>query len=329
MEEDKRNVLLFFVISVLIMVSYPYFFNQKQANQQHFQKLNEYETPIVAPKVNNNSSVFNQNKVENIKIESVSIIGSISSCGAKIGDVKLKKYKKDSVGNENVSVFGNSDGNYFAITNWVSDNPGIILPNENTCWKAKSTKVTETSPVELTWDNGNGLIFEKHISIDDNFLVTIIDKVKNYGNENVSLKSVMRINRKFEKSSDSFNFYEGPLGYTNGKLEEISYEDLSKKDNVTIETKGGWFGITDKYWLVAFLPNQNLTYKVSYRHSRDSKNVYVIESVDDALLIAPSVEISKTHHLFVGPKEIKTLDMYENKLGVKHFDMAIDFGYLY
>jgi YidC/Oxa1 family membrane protein insertase len=46
-------------------------------------------------------------------------------------------------------------------------------------------------------------------------------------------------------------------------------------------------------------------------------------------LIRPSVEVSKTHHLFVGAKEIKTLDMYEEKLKVQHFDLAIDFGCLY
>jgi YidC/Oxa1 family membrane protein insertase len=46
-------------------------------------------------------------------------------------------------------------------------------------------------------------------------------------------------------------------------------------------------------------------------------------------MIAPSVDVAKTNNLFVGAKEINTLDMYEEKLQVQHFDLAIDFGCLY
>ena len=46
-------------------------------------------------------------------------------------------------------------------------------------------------------------------------------------------------------------------------------------------------------------------------------------------IVNPSAEFSKTHHLFIGAKEINTLDMYEEKLDVPHLDLVIDFGYLY
>jgi YidC/Oxa1 family membrane protein insertase len=334
MEEDKRNVMIFFAISMLIMIGYPHFFgNQASVIVPKLEQKTDEATAkvmetrrIVRPK-----APIQSNAIKNIAIESFSLRGNISSRGAKIDDVKLNGYSKQIESDEKISIFGEKKGNYFAITNWDTDDSKTILPDENTCWKTDSKKLSETSPVIFTWNNGGGLIFEKHISVDEKFLITVVDRVKNYGTKTVVLRSKTKINRTFEKKADdSFSFYEGPLGYLNGKLEEVSYESISKKEEITHDTKGGWFGITDKYWLVAFLPNQNLNYKVLYKHKMGGdKNVYKIEGVDEEISITPSMEVSKIHYLFVGAKEIKTLDMYENKLNVKHFDMAIDFGYLY
>ncbi|MDR2067395.1 MAG: membrane protein insertase YidC [Holosporaceae bacterium] len=337
MEEEKRNMLLFLAISLLIMVGYPYFFsNTKYLNSP---KMDEQTSMVASGDTASNIStkspsiisVARQYKIKRIKIKTNSISGVISSKGAKIDSVCLAKYKESLDGSETVAVLGEKNGRYFAQTDWISDNSSDALPNENTHWKTDSTELSENSPVTFTWENGNGLIFEKHISIDNNYLITIVDRVKNHGAVSVTLKSRALIHREFAQKTDgAVSFYEGPLGYLNGKLEEISYDEIAKKSEIGHETVGGWFGITDKYWLAAFIPHQNLSHKVFYRHSAQSaRSVFNIESLDDAVTVAPSMEISKTHRLFVGAKEIKALDMYEDKLQVKHFDMALDFGYLY
>jgi YidC/Oxa1 family membrane protein insertase len=114
-------------------------------------------------------------------------------------------------------------------------------------------------------------------------------------------------------------------------LEEVKYEDISKQKEIHYQTRGGWFGVTDKYWLTAFIPNQQQSYGVTYRHLLDSdgQTLYRVESSTDFISVAPSAEISQTHRLFVGAKEINTLDMYEEKLSAPHMDLAIDFGCLY
>ncbi|MDR3187404.1 MAG: membrane protein insertase YidC [Holosporaceae bacterium] len=337
MEEEKRNVLLFFAVSVLIMVGYPYFFNGggHPSSAKIDGPVSMADGGNAAPNVPKKSPPAihpaPQYKIKHIKIKTNDLSGVISSRGAKIDNVCLAKYRKNLDGSESAPVLGEENGRYFAQTDWTSDNPSDVLPDEHTCWKTDSTELSEGSPVTLTWENGNGLVFEKHISIDDNYLITIVDVVKNHGTANVTLKSRARIHRELAQKADgAMSFYEGPLGYLNGKLEEISYDNIAKKSEIRHETTGGWFGITDKYWLVAFIPHQSLNYKVFYRHSAQSdKSIFNVESTDNAVTVAPSVEISKTHRLFVGAKEIKTLDMYEDKLQIKHLDMALDFGYLY
>jgi YidC/Oxa1 family membrane protein insertase len=323
--------MMFFAISMLIMVGYPYFFNSNRiVEPTAIESVKEKsEVSSISPPLSKVEVPVQQIKAENIFIESKNLSGIISSRGVKIDNVRLKKYKKDKSNEETVQVLGDSRI-YFAQTSWVSDDSNIVLPDENSCWKTNSTSLSENSPVTLTWDNGNGLLLEKQISVDEGFVITIVDKIKNYGAGNVSLRAMTIISREFESTDDSMNFYEGPLGYINGKLEEIKYEDILKQKKVNYQTQGGWFGITDKYWLTAFIPNQKLRHNVSYKcASTGGKNIYSVESITDVISIAPSVDISKTHNLFIGAKEINTLDMYEEKLGVKHFDLAIDFGCLY
>jgi YidC/Oxa1 family membrane protein insertase len=331
MEEDKRNVVLFFAVSMMIMIGYPYFFNDTAVAPEPTVATRSVEGQSGDPATSSVPKVavpIQQAKVENIRLESENLSGIICSRGAKIDNVSLKKYKKDLDGDEIVKVL---DGeNHFAQTGWTTDDPNAILPDENSRWQASSTRLSEDSPVTLTWDNGAGLLFEKHISIDKNFLITVVDKVKNYGADATSLKFVATASREFPPEGNSMNFYEGPLGYIDGKLEEMKYEDISKKGEIRRKSQGGWFGITDKYWLTAFVPDQKQNCDVAYKHSSvGAKSSCRVEISTDAILIVPSAEISQTHRLFVGAKEIKTLDAYEEKLGAKHFDLAIDFGWLY
>jgi YidC/Oxa1 family membrane protein insertase len=336
MEEEKRNVVIFIAIFMLIMFVYPNFFGNHQNNAGNFQvaqvasndifsgpTLRAVERKVIATSAD-------QEKPRDILLDSKNLKGVISTLGIKIDNVLLKKYNKDK-SSEKVSVFGEKKDRYYARVEWKSENVNILLPNEDTIWKTDCTKLSEKSPVTLTWDNHDGLLFERKISVDENFMISIVDKVKNYGEQTVSLISTTGINREFDKSSNNtWTSYEGPLGYLNGKLEEFSYEDIVKKGEIKNQTNAGWFGITDKYWLVAFIPDQKASNNVSYRHfAEGNKNIYKIESSGEPLILKPSSEFTCSYNLFVGAKEIKILDMYEQKLGVKHFDLALDFGWFY
>ena len=50
--------------------------------------------------------------------------------------------------------------------------------------------------------------------------------------------------------------HEGPIAVLNNRLIEIDYDDLIEDGSKNIFSKGGWIGITDKYWLAALIPDQ-------------------------------------------------------------------------
>ena len=330
-QEQKRNVMLFFAISLIVMLGYPYVFKSPMQGQISNQSQNVTTDSYSSQNFDKKLTVVRkepipQAEAKTIEVRAPRIFGTISTKGLKFSDIKLNDYTKQYDSQEKVSVFGKE--NYFAASGWKSDDKSLILPDENSCWEADGTKLTPETPVTLVWDNGVGLIFTKKISVDENFVFTITDEVKNYSDESVRLQNTTLIHRELEKNKpESIGFYHGPIGYFDGKLKEVDYEDIEKKKEISYKSKGGWFGITDKYWLVSFIPEHNSSYSVNYK-SLGSGN-YVIESSEDWSVVNPSSKFSKVHHLFVGAKEINTLDMYEEKLNVPHLDLVIDFGYLY
>lgn len=330
-QEQKRNVMLFFAISLVIMLGYPYVFKSSTQNQVNVADQNVAAISHVLENSTQNlyeksHVAIQQAEVKTITIKAPRISGTLSTKGLKFNKINLNNYTKQYDSSEKVSVFG--EDNYFASSGWSSDDKSLILPDENTCWETDGIELAPRSPVVLTWNNGHGLIFTKKISVDDNFVFTITDKVKNYGNDSVSLRNSSRIYRELGKDkSESIGFYHGPIGYFNEKLKEVGYDDIEKEKEISYQSKGGWFGITDKYWLVSFIPEQNSSYSISYKFLGNA--TYFVESNDNLSIVNPSAELSKTHHLFIGAKEINTLDMYEKRLDVPHLDLVIDFGYLY
>ena len=333
-QEQKRNVMLFFAISLIVMLGYPYVFKsqtQIQVNDSNNQNQEVAAASYLSQNFDKKSlpkkeSIVHQAEIKTIEICAPRISGTISTKGVKFNNVNLSDYTQRYDNQDKVSVFGEED--YFTSSGWKSDNKSVILPDENTCWETSSTKLTPESPIVLTWDNGAGLIFKKKISVDENFVFTVTDEVKNYGAEAVRLQNTMLVYRELGKDkSESIGFYHGPIGYFDGKLREVGYDNIDKEKEISYKSKGGWFGITDKYWLVSFIPEHNSSYSVNYKSLGNGN--YVVESNEDWSVVNPSSKFSKDYHLFIGAKEINTLDMYEEKLNVPHLDLVIDFGYLY
>ncbi|MCF6356234.1 MAG: membrane protein insertase YidC, partial [Draconibacterium sp.] len=77
-----------------------------------------------------------------------------------------------------------------------TNSSSIKVPDATTSWTLKGNKtLTQNSPVILTWDNDQGLLFERTISVDDNYLFTIKDRVQNTSAQTVDLYAYAMIHR--------------------------------------------------------------------------------------------------------------------------------------
>ncbi len=108
----------------------------------------------------------------------------------------------------------------------------------------------------LSWDNGAGLTFQIVLSVDDNYMFTVEQRVQNATGAPVTLFPWARIRRDYTPVLvGNYVLFEGLLGVVNGTLQETTYAKATSEAKTnngvayTATSPGGWAGITDKYWL--------------------------------------------------------------------------------
>jgi YidC/Oxa1 family membrane protein insertase len=333
--EGSRNMIIAMVLTLAIVLGWSYLKppETKPVVAQQVVQPGLPTTPAaVAAVPQTRESILGSQ--ERIALETPSMKGSIRLKGARIDDVTLIKYPK-TVDDEKDYVTllapDQTEKPYFADFGWMSGTATIKLPDAETPWQIKGNKTLKPdAPVTLEWRNGQGLTFVRTLQVDENYVFTITDKIKNDTAQSFSLHAYGTIAREnMGEVSSFFILHEGPIGYLQDKLVEAKYEDLNKKP-ASYDSLGGWAGLTDKYWLTALIPPQNANLKVTYRGVFNGKDHrYYADYVGPAMTLEGNGSIEFTNHFFAGAKVLKILDHYDTTLGIKHFDSAVDFGWFY
>ena len=117
-------------------------------------------------------------------------------------------------------------------------------------------KLGPNNPVVFKWTNNQGIIFEKKISIDEQYLFIINQKIINNSEKTYNFYPYGQIIRN--SAPEVTNFYilhEGLLGVFDEQLVEKDYDDIEEK-KYSINANNGWLGITDKYWIASLIPEK-------------------------------------------------------------------------
>ncbi|ARN85212.1 membrane protein insertase YidC [Candidatus Nucleicultrix amoebiphila] len=350
-QKNNLNLLFVLILTTIFFIGWNYFYERprdKKLQETSVQQTTSTQNanapmtngPTTQPVLSGPVSVDQAIKSDpRITIETPKLKGSINLTGARFDNLSLEEYRENGTSNSpTIALLNpqNTQNPYFAEFGWVSDQQGQKLPDMSTLWQADQKILKINQPVTLHWNNGQGLIFERVIKVDDQYLFTITDRVTNKTNNSLNLSSYGIINRfGTPKTSGFMILHEGPLGYLNDKLIEIDYKDLQKKPLDSYQSEGGWMGITDKYWLTALIPDQKMQARVNYKNTpvtqdpSGASDHYSVDYLSPAQVVKTGESIEATTHLFAGAKVLEVLDQYEVTLGIKHFDKAVDFGRLY
>jgi len=275
-------------------------------------------------------------KDSRITVSSELLSGSIALKGLRFDDLTLKQYHQELDENSPpVALFSpsNSDKAYFAEIGWWSKDTTITYPNASTNWKADNNVLNAGGTVNLHWNSPENVKFKVAITLDENYLFTIKQSTENNSSRPISTKYYGLINRVYEETADRMVniLHQGMIGAVANELKEYSYDNI--KDEKKESFSNGivnWLGITDKYWLAAFIPDDVENYGANYSYSSKSgRDQFQADFISNEKLIESGGSFELTHHLFAGPKKVDLLDKYENEYGIKLFDRAIDFGWFY
>jgi YidC/Oxa1 family membrane protein insertase len=362
--EDTRNLFLAIALSVLVMAAWQYFYAgplyqrehqaQMQANQANTAPSSEAQpsgsptaslpgapaaaTPPGAP-VTTTAETVSAALAANprVIIDTASIGGSIDLKGARIDDIVLKDYHETvDPKSPNVRLFsppGAPDA-YWAETGFVSPGGVAKTPNLDTLWTADRQTLTPAQPVTLTWDNGAGLVFKRVVAVDDKYMFTVTDSVVNSGPSPATVQPYALILRHGRPNVAGYSvLHEGFVGVIgDGGVQEVTYAGIEKATGKVNAFKGdgGWLGFTDKYWGSAIIPDQTAPIEARFSASGTVQPVdYQADFLGKEQTVAPGAAAETMTRVFAGAKEVSTIDNYASKLGIKKFDLMIDWGWFY
>ena len=203
------------------------------------------------------------------------------------------------------------------------------MPDATTVWTSNQQTLTPENPVTLSWKNPDGITFFQEISLDANYMFTIKQRVHNSGSKSATVFPFGRISRTgTPEITDFYILHEGLLGVFEGVLKEIDYDEIQEDRLVQNKSKGGWIGITDKYWLTALIPDQNTSADNRFS-DQIQKNLdnYQVDFRSDAQVIRPGAIAETSSRFFAGAKEAQLIIDYRDQLNITRFDLAIDWGW--
>ncbi len=361
MSEDNRNLYLAIGLSILVILGWNYFYAAPQMQQQR-QTQAQMQQPNTAPQpgsptalpaaspnappqggVTNEGPGATETREAAIKadprvsLDSRALFGSIDLRGARIDDVSLKAYRETpDPHSQNIVLLSplGSPAPYYAEVGFVNK-PGqnLLLPTPRTVWSADGKTLTSQTPVTLTYDNGQGLVFHRRIAIDDHYMFTVTDSVENKSGAAVTLYPYALVSRHGKPKTSGYSIlHEGMVGVIGDSgVQEPTYDSILKEPKATksLGGTGGWLGFTDKYWAAVVVPDQQVPYEGTFSARGAALKIYQADYLAAPITAAPGATAQTTSRVFAGAKEVQTLDTYQNDLGIKKFELLIDWGWFY
>ena len=335
---DTRNVIAAISLSAAVIILYSLFFQpdpssikQNLAEKKKIEKNINTDTPSLDKNENftklSRTDALEEN--DRVRFENGSVIGSISLKGATIDDLTFKEYNLKLNGKEKVILLSprNVDDGYIIESGFVTSNKNIDVPDASTVWKISGNKIlTNNNPIKLTWSNSQGITFEKYISLDDQFLFTVKEKIINRSDKSYNFYSYGQIIRnKLPKISGFYILHEGFLSVLDDELIEEDYDDIQEK-KFTRTAQEGFIGISDKYWITSLIPQKGKEFKTTFDYKNKFRANYISTQGTE---VGPNSSIEEKIQIITAAKRVNIIDGYAENLKINKFDLVIDWGFMY
>ena len=336
--ENQKNLFLAIIISMAIIFGFQLLVPQPERTPITEEQTNSESLVDLSIQKSSTTVLAERNEVINetgrVDFDNSKIKGSINLNGGLIDDLILEEFRETLDPTSDLIEFLNplgSDNAYYLDTGWVSSDSTIELPDSNSIWRADKNSIGVNDPVKLTWTSDQNITFEKIISLDEDYLFSVDQRVINNSGLSFDLYPYGLSKRQgIPEMQNFFILHEGPLSITDSVLKEYDYDDLKDDKKIKHPSIGGWIGMTDKYWQTAIIPNQNEPVQQTYSYSFvDNVDNFQTDIVGQKIAVSNNASISHNFMIFAGPKIVKVIDKYMEEYGVQEFDRSVDFGWFY
>ncbi|MDC0330612.1 membrane protein insertase YidC [Candidatus Pelagibacter sp.] len=333
---DTKNVIAAISLSAAVIILYSLFFQPDPATiKQNLAEQKKIENNTDTPSLDKNENFTKLSRTDALKknnriqFENESVVGSISLKGAAIDDLTFKEYNVELNKNEKIILLNprNVEDGYLIESGFVSTNKNIDIPDASTVWEITGNKrLTNNNPIKLTWSNTQGIAFEKHISLDDQFLFTVKEKIINSSDKSYNFYSYGQIIRnEIPEISGFYILHEGFLSVLDDQLIEEDYDDIQDKKFTQIAQEG-FVAISDKFWVTSVIPPKGKEFKTTFDYKNKFRANYISTK---GIEVKANSSIEEKIQIIVAAKRVNVIDGYAENLDINKFDLAIDWGFMY
>ena len=333
---DTKNVIAAISLSAAVIILYSLFFQPDPATiKKNLAEQNKIENNTDTPSLDKNENFSKLSRTDALKendriqFENGSVVGSISLKGAAIDDLTFKEYNVELNKNEKIILLNprNVEDGYLVESGFVSTNKNIDIPDASTVWEITGNKrLTNNNPIKLTWSNTQGITFEKHISLDDQFLFTVKEKIINSSDKSYNFYSYGQIIRnEIPEISGFYILHEGFLSVLDDELIEEDYDDIQDKKFTQIAQEG-FVAISDKFWVTSVIPPKGKEFKTTFDYKNKFRANYISTK---GIEVKANSSIEEKIQIIVAAKRVNVIDGYAENLDINKFDLAIDWGFMY
>jgi YidC/Oxa1 family membrane protein insertase len=348
MDDQNRNLILATALSFLVILVWFFLFPPPEptAPPAVTEQTLLPPTPEAAPVTGAEGTAAAAASAPRVPIETPRLEGTIALAGGRIDDLALRDYRETLAPDAPIvrvlRPVGETGAQYVHY-GWGSVDGTIgpdLLPGPNTVWTLAAGDVLGPGrPVTLEWSNGAGLTFSRVISVDEDFLFTVTQRVANAGAAPVAIYPFGVAERK-GIPADLKNFFilhEGIVRVADGVLQETDYDSLADLEPIVAEggpaevlevASSGWIGFTDHFWQTVLIPRAGQPFTAVMKHLPQS-DIYRTSIRLPAVTVAPGASAEVTTDMFAGAKEWETIRDYEDAGKVDRFIDSIDWGWFF
>lgn len=355
-KEDQRNFLLAILAMVAFVFLYQIFvmepaqkrYQAQQAQiaaQQQVAAVDTAAAEATGPKPLPEALAASPR----IALDAPSVDGSIRLAGARLDDLNLKQYFLTVDREEEIRLLRPEESEFGFFTTYYWADGNTLVAGRNSPWtQVGEGALTASTPVTLQLES-EGITLTREISIDENFLFTFRDTLTNNTDVPRRLRPIGSVERHgtadgFLNATDPSSAlsnglaHMGLMGVTDGTLRLQKYKPLMESKKANGESKegnfvsstGGWWGLTDMYWMSSLVPDQATPFTASVnRASLARGGPLELRTEGSEVTVAPGASVTVSNAVFAGAKKFDVLRAYEQTGGIPQFVDAIDWGWAF
>ena len=318
-KSEERSMMMVLLLVILVLFGFQYM----TKNQVLTQNQTSTEESLQANNIDSGESVEASPVKEAIllPIENKMIQGKISSAGGALKELVLTHYK-ETIAPDSPDVVLLSK-NYFVDLKWQGK---VALPKSEEEWTVSGDMLTPENPLTFSW-RGKDVELTRIVHLDEDYMFTFEDRLKNIGAEARKVSFIGQITRAVDEvPTERTSVHSGFVSLVDNRLQEEAYDKVKEKSPLSYQTKGGWVGMTDKYWQTILVPEQSeaLTFV-----DNQLEDMYISDFKTEEKTVASGESIAFVTHVFAGAKSLDLINAYQEKLNIPKFDLTIDFGWFY